>query len=161
MIRTLIISLMFFLGNNFITYPQEVSRQKNYPDNPIHFIPQKHDTKFKDLDKLYYKSFYESRSEWQHIIDTTWGPGDPLPQKLLIYNTYAQKVHDQFDGFLSLQLNWDSLYNYYLNKITDSTSRGAFSSIMSHFAYDLKDLHTRAYDSTVVFTPLIPVSQFY
>ena len=79
-----------------------------------------------------------------------------MSQKLLIFNTYAKAIHDEFDGFNSLNLNWDSLYNFYLNKINDSTSKGAFSAIMSRFAYDLKDIHTKAYDSTVVRTPLNP-----
>jgi len=57
---------------------------------------------------------------------------------------------------LSLNLNWDSLKYYYLNKINDSTSRGAFSSIISHLAYELKDIHTYAWDKVVVLTPLNP-----
>lgn len=152
----LIIALLFLHGNSFLVYSQEVINQKYLPDEPILFIPKNHDHNFLSLRKAPAKSFYESKSDWQRIIDSTWGPGDPLSQKLLIYNTFAQKVHDQFDGFISLNLNWDSLYNHYLNKINDSTSKGAFSSIISHFAYDLKDTHTKAYDSTVVITALNP-----
>ena len=154
--KLLIIALLFLHGNNFLVYSQEVINQKYHPDEPILFIPKNHDPNFLSLRKAPAKSFYESKSDWQRIIDSTWGPGDPLSQKLLIYNTFAQKVHDEFDGFISLQLNWDSLYNHYLSKITESTSKGAFSSIISHFAYDLKDAHTKAYDSTVVMTPLNP-----
>ncbi len=146
----------FLILINIKLISQEVINKKYDNTEHDYFSPKNHDANINNYDRISYKSFYDSRSDWQHIIDSTWGGGDPLPQKLLIFNTYAQKVHDEFDGFLSLQLNWDSLYNHYLNKITDSTSRGAFSSIMSHFAYDLRDLHTRAFDSTVVFTPLNP-----
>jgi len=151
--KLFIITLLFLLSNSLFIYSQEVSNQKYNPANPNYFIPKNHDANFKSIPT---KSFYESKSDWQYIIDTTWGPGVPLSQKLLIFNTYAQKVHNEFDGFISLQLNWDSLYNFYLTKITDSTSKGAFSSIMSHFAYDLKDAHTRAFDNTVVLSPLNP-----
>ncbi|MCU0413030.1 MAG: T9SS type A sorting domain-containing protein [Ignavibacteriaceae bacterium] len=144
---------LLLLSNNFFVYAQEEGNKKYNPDNPNYFIPKNHDPNFKSIPT---KSFYESKIDWQYTIDTTWGAGDPLSQKLLIYNTFAQKVHDEFDGFISLNLNWDSLYNFYLNKITESTSKGAFSSIISHFAYDLKDAHTKAYDSTVVMTPLNP-----
>jgi len=151
--KLFIITLLFLFSNSLFIYSQEVSNQKYNPDNPNYFIPKNHDPNFKSIPT---KSFYESKADWQYTIDTTWGPGDPLSQKLLIYNTFAQKVHDEFDGFISLNLNWDSLYNHYLGQITESTSKGAFSAIMSHFAYDLKDIHTRALDSTVVFTPLNP-----
>ena len=151
--KLFIITLLFLFSNSLFIYSQEVSNQKYNPDKPNYFIPKSHDANFKNIPT---KSFYESKADWQHIIDSIWGAGDPLSQKLLIYNTYAQKVHDEFDGFISLQLNWDSLYNFYLSKITESTSKGAFSSIMSHFAYDLKDRHTIAVDNSVVWTPLNP-----
>ena len=150
------ITLLFLYSNSFLIYSQEVANERNYPETPEYFIPKNHDPNFLKLNKLPAKSFYDSKSDWQHIIDSTWGPGDPLPQKLLLFNTYAQKIHDQFDGFLSLQLNWDSLKSYYLNQINDSTSKGAFSAIMSHFSYSLKDLHTRAVDTTVVLSSLNP-----
>ncbi|NTV84236.1 MAG: hypothetical protein HGA23_08055, partial [Bacteroidales bacterium] len=41
-------------------------------------------------------------------------------------------------------------------RIDASTSRGAFSSLMSHFAYSLRDCHTWAMDSSVVLSPLNP-----
>jgi hypothetical protein len=154
--KFVVIIFIFLYCTSSIIYSQEIRKQKSFPDNPTFFSPKKHEPNFKLLKKLPAKSFYDSKPEWQHIIDSTWGPGDSLSQKLLIFNTYAKQVHDKFDGFNSLHLNWDSLYNFYLNKITDSTSRGAFSAIMSHFAYSLKDIHTIAYDSSVVYTPLYP-----
>jgi hypothetical protein len=139
-----------------LVFSQEVNNRKFNPDQPVFFIPKNHDPNFLKSEKLSDKSFYQRKSEWQHIIDSTWGPGVPLAEKLLIYNTYSKAIHDQFDGFYTQKLNWDSLYNHYLSQITESTSKGAFSSIMSHFAYDLKDAHTRAWDSTVVYTALNP-----
>jgi hypothetical protein len=141
---------------NLLLFSQEVNNRKFNPDQPVFFTPKNHDPNFLKSGKISEKSFYQSKPEWQHIIDTTWGPGDSLSRKLLIFNTYAKAVHDKFDGFYTQKLNWDSLYNHYLSKINQSTSKGAFSSIMSHFAHALKDKHTAVWDSKVVDTPLNP-----
>jgi len=154
--KLVLLALLFLFSNNLFIYSQEVSNRKYHPDDPIFFIPKNHNPNFLSLRKLPARSFYESKSDWQHIIDSTWGPGYPLSQKLSIFNTFASKIHNEFDGLNDLKINWDSLYNYYLSKITDSTSKGAFSAVISHFAYDLKDMHTRAFDSSVVFTALNP-----
>ena len=76
-----IITLLFLYSNNLFVYSQEVNNQKYDPDKPNYFIPKNHDLNFKDIPA---KSFYESKADWQYIIDTTWGPGVPLSQKLLI-----------------------------------------------------------------------------
>ena len=154
---TLLICLtVVFCCCNLLVFSQEVNSSKFNPDPPVFFTPKSHDPNFLKSSQLPEKSFYQRKSEWQHIIDSTWGPGDSLPRKLLIFNTYAQTIHDKFDGFISLKLNYDSLYNFYLKQINDSTSKGAFSSIISHFAFALKDLHTWAGDTSVIYTPLNP-----
>jgi hypothetical protein len=102
------------------------------------------------------RPFYKSKADWQHIIDSTWGPGYSLAVKLAIFDNYASRLSNQFDGFLSLGLNWDSLRTHYRSKIDSSTSRGRFSAIMSHFAMSLRDAHTYAMDTIVAFTPLTP-----
>jgi len=105
------------------------------------------------------KSFYESKADWQYIIDTTWGPGLPLEEKLEIFNTFVEELEGEFDGFISLgftQNSWDSLVYKYYSKIDSNTSQGRFCAIMNYFSLDLKDLHTYAYDSGVLGTPLNP-----
>ncbi len=154
--KMLLVALLTLCSCNFLAYTQEVNTSKSRSEEPIFFIPKNHDPNYLKSRQLPSKSFYESKADWQHIIDSTWGPGDSLSRKLLIFNTYASQIHDRFDGFISLNLNWDSLYNHYLTQINASTSKGAFSSIMSHLAYDLKDVHTHAYDTSVVYTPLNP-----
>jgi len=141
---------------NLLVFSQDVNTKKFNPDQPVFFTPKNHDPNFLKSGKISERSFYQRKSEWQHIIDSTWGPGDSLSRKLEIFNTYAKAIHDKFDGFYTLKLNWDSLYNHYLSQITESTSKGAFSSIMSQFAYEMKSQHVLAYDSEVVLTPLYP-----
>ncbi|MGE5426748.1 MAG: S41 family peptidase, partial [Methylococcaceae bacterium] len=141
---------------NTFSYSQEANHRINNPDQPLFFTPKSHDPNFLKSAKFPDKSFYQRKSEWKHIIDTTWGPGAPLAEKLMIFNTYANVIHDKFSGFQSLKLNWDSLYNHYLNQINDSTSKGAFAAIMNHFAYNLKEAHALALDDSVFYTALNP-----
>ena len=155
-----VVILVFLLFSAFGIQAQnqqtEVNNKNFNPDRPFFFSPKNHDPNFLKSGKISEKSFYQRKSEWQHFIDSTWGPGAPLAKKLQIFNSYAKKIHDESDVLCFLNMNWDSLYNHYLNQITESTSKGAFSSIMSHFSYDLKDVHTIALDSTVVLSSLNP-----
>jgi hypothetical protein len=113
-------------------------------------------TKFKILED---KSFYQSKDQWQAIIDSTWGSGLTYNEKIEIFNTYTQAITETFDGFNSLQMStaeWDSIKNTYFTEITDSTSRGRFMAIMSNIAGELKDLHTHAADDSITSSPLNP-----
>ena len=95
--------------------------------------PTPHDPNFKSrLKNTEVKSFYKSKADWQHIIDTTWGPGLPLEEKLMIFDTFTDSLTRKFDGFNSLGINeteWDSIKSAYRSKINASTSRGAFCII--------------------------------
>jgi hypothetical protein len=154
--KILFIVLLVISRFYFIAFSQEVNNYKFNPDQQTFFTPKNHDPNFLKSGKLSDKSFYQRKSEWQHIIDSTWGPGAPLNEKLSVFNNYAREIRGHCDALSTLNLNWDSLYNHYLNQITASTSKGAFSSIMSHFAYAFKDVHTFAYDSDIASTPLNP-----
>jgi len=150
----LLIPLLFF--SVILLFSQEQVNKKYRPDYPILIRPQNHNPNFKNFPK---KSFYESRNNWQAIIDSTWGPGIPLANKLLIFDRYAAALHDEFDGFLSLGMDfneWDTLRAHYRNMIDSTTSRGGFSAIMSQLANALRDAHTRAVDTGVTWTPLNP-----
>jgi hypothetical protein len=103
------------------------------------------------------KSFYKSKSDWQLIIDTTWGPGLPLEEKLDIFDSYTTVLTAKFDGFNSLGIDldmWSVKLGQYRESIDESMSKGAFAALMSHLAFDLSDVHTSAYDDSVNFTPL-------
>jgi hypothetical protein len=105
------------------------------------------------------RSFYQSRTDWRRIIDSTWGPGLPLANKLAVFDAYASALSNRFDGFISLGLtwsSWDSLKNRFRSRIDSTTSRGIFASIMAQFAMSLRDEHTWAWDRVVTFTSLTP-----
>jgi len=148
----LVILVLFF---NCVTQilSQAIDNHKYDSSNPILIRAVNHDPNFKNFPA---NSFYQSRADWHHIIDSVWGAGISLSEKLNVFNTYTTTLHDQFDGFLSLGINWDSLKSFYQLKINDTTSRGGFSAILSHLALDLRDYHTQAYDIGVKNTPLNP-----
>jgi hypothetical protein len=102
------------------------------------------------------QSFYKSKSDWQRIIDSTWGPGLPLSSKLAIFDSYTATLTSKFDGFLSLGINWDSVKSSYRSRIDASTSRGKFAGIMTRLALILRDAHTWAWDTVVTNTPPAP-----
>jgi hypothetical protein len=146
--------LIAFLLLQASASPQQIITEQS--NEPIFFKVRSHDTNFKNIPE---KSFYKSKSDWQYIIDTTWGPGLPLAQKQQIFNAYVLKLEEEFDGFESLGFtpaSWDSLKTYYYLKIDSTTSRGRFSAIMYYFALNLCDGHTYAFDLGVTLTPLNP-----
>ena len=102
------------------------------------------------------QSFYQRKSEWQWIVDSTWGPGVSTSQKIQIFNTYANFIQTRFALFHRLNLDWDSLRTFWRSKITDSTSNGALHQIMSHLAWSLKDGHSASWNVAISYMPLNP-----
>ncbi len=88
------------------------------------------------------KSFYQRKGEWQHIIDSTWGPGLDVSAKREVFNHYVSNLEKEFALFYRIGIDyWDSLKTYWWDQITDSTSKGGFSAILSHLCFGLKDGH--------------------
>jgi hypothetical protein len=106
--------------------------------------------------KFPFKSFYQRKSDWQYIIDSTWGHGVSTSQKLQLFNKYADLIQTKFTLFYRLNYDWDSLRTFYSSQITDSTSQGGLFQIMSHMAWELKDGHSAAWNIDIVNAPLNP-----
>jgi hypothetical protein len=139
---------------------QAFSQIRSENPDPFLFRPVTHSGNLKSSEnKLQGKSFYQSKSDWQTIIDTTWGPGLPLNEKLAIFDTYTGDLTARFAGFIQLGIDpteWDSIKSSYRSRIDSSTSKGAFAALMGHLVYDLHDGHVRACDTTVLYTKLNP-----
>ena len=84
-IRFIYVFIFCLFLNNTSLFSQTEVNPGYRPVIPEYFIPKNHNP---NIESLPQKSFYQSRNEWQFIIDTTWGPGVPREEKLLIYNTY-------------------------------------------------------------------------
>jgi len=48
-------------------------------------------------------------ADWRSPIDTTWGPGLPKAQKLIIFDNFWGTVDREFACFDGIEVNWDSL----------------------------------------------------
>lgn len=138
---------------SFLFAFQLFCQTQNNELSPYQFIPTPHQI---ELEKISDKSFYQKKDEWQKIIDTTWGKGLALSEKQNIFNTYVKALDKEFPLFSNLSFNWDSLKTHYYNQIDARTSRGRFAAIMSHLAYKLRDVHTYARDTDVLYNPLNP-----
>ena len=151
---------ILLLGTVFMCLSEGFSQIKPEDWKPIIISPTSHDPDFKSrLKNTSTQSFYKSKENWQYIIDTTWGPGQPLSDKLNVFDTYTNALTTGFIGFHTLGINeteWDSIVSDYRSKINDSTSRGAFAALMGRLAYNLYDSHTRAFDTVVFNSPVYP-----
>jgi hypothetical protein len=92
---------------------------------------------------------YYSVDDWQAIIDSVWGEGLPVEQKLLIFDLFWNRIDMYFACFQDLVVDWDNLDSVYTAEILDTVSRGRFAAIMNHLALSLKEAHTNIEDKLV------------
>jgi hypothetical protein len=98
-----------------------------------------------------------SLTDWRRVIDSTWGPGLPVSEKLAIFDTFWNTMDRQYACFNNITVNWDSLRTVYRTEIADTVSCGRFAAIMKHLGMALRDSHTGITDSTVCYgTELLP-----
>lgn len=97
-----------------------------------------------------------SASDWRNVIDSTWGPGLPTSEKLIIFDKFWNRIDSAFACFHDLSVNWDSLKQVYRPEVAAGVSRGRFAGIMSRLSIALKESHTYAFDNTVLNTPRYP-----
>lgn len=99
-----------------------------------------------------------TRTDWQTVIDSTWGWGLLKSQKISILNLFWNTNDQQFACFVEHPDYyagwWDSLYTLYYNEINNGdpaygVSRGRFAAIMNYLAMALKEGHTEAQDNFV------------
>lgn len=94
-----------------------------------------------------------SVSEWKSIIDSTWGEGLPVEDKLILFDRFWAAVDDYYPGFVNNPLNWDSVRNHYRPEIEAGVSRGRFTGIMNRMGLLLKESHSGAFNCEVFMTP--------
>jgi len=100
-----------------------------------------------------------SLTDWRRVIDSTWGDGLPVDEKLAILDLAWQVIDSSFGCFNNLADPWsDSLRTIYRTEIiSDTVSRGRFAAIMNHLAFALMEGHTNFKDRGVIdSTALLP-----
>ena len=98
-----------------------------------------------------------SMTDWRRVIDSTWGPGLPVSEKLAIFDMFWDTMDAKYACFNNLSVNWDSLRTIYRTEVEDTVSRGRFAAIMNHLGMALKDAHTWVRDWDVnYYAQLLP-----
>jgi len=95
-------------------------------------------------------------TDWRRVIDSTWGPGLPVDEKLAIFDMFWDTMDAKYACFNNLTVNWDSLRTVYRSEVEDTVSRGRFAAIMNHLGWALRDAHTWCRDAGVNFSDLDP-----
>lgn len=88
-------------------------------------------------------------ADWQSVIDATWGDGADTDEKLAIFDSWWDEIDNRFGAFHDLDVNIDTLRARYRPQIEAGVSHGRFSGIMTHFTYQLQELHTYLFDPSV------------
>ena len=105
-------------------------------------------------------------TEWQQVIDATWGQGISTTEKLEIFDFWFNEIHLTYAGFHNDNVDIFALRDRYRPEIEAGVTRGRFSGIMNHFTYQLNELHTYIFDVPVWATtknkgiPLLTVGQW-
>jgi hypothetical protein len=149
------ISIIVLFSMSAIIFAQKVNNTKQ-PFIPVLERELKSTELFKPpiINK---KTGHYSKSDWQALIDSVWGPGLPTSQKLEIFDTAWDTINARYGAFQNLDVNIDSLRNLYRPEIESGVSRGRFAAIMNHFSLAMKECHTVIMDVPVNWgTPITP-----
>ena len=95
-----------------------------------------------------------SPEDWAPIIDATWGDGLPTVSKLALFDTWWNELDQRYGGFHNFDTDLDEMRDRYRPEIEGGVSKGRFSGIMTHFTYQLQELHTYLFDIPVRNTPM-------
>jgi len=125
-----------------VTTPVWLGQPATNASAPPHWIPK--------------QPGHYSKTDWQRVIDSTWGPGLPVAMELATFDSFWNTIDDSFACFQNLTVNWDSLRTVYRTEIEDTVSRGRFAAIMNHLAIALRDAHTYLLDPTVNWSQPLP-----
>ncbi len=88
------------------------------------------------------KNVNRVKKDWSYTIDTTWGAGIPTEQKLLVFNTWWNRVDQTWGGFPNIEDKWDSLKIFYYDTVASGISNGRFQGILGRLTRSLKEAHS-------------------
>ena len=93
------------------------------------------------------KPGHYTTEDWQALVDSLWGPGQPTSTKLQIFDKFWNDIDQQFGGFPYLKVNWDSMKTLYRPQIEAGVSQGRFWGITGQLFLALQETHTHITDS--------------
>jgi len=135
-----------------------------YPDDPFFFKRQFFQREYKANRNV--NPGNPTITDWQSVIDSTWGWGERKDEKLRIFDIFCEVIDYDFACFNGIEVNWDSLRTFYRAEIDTGNqnygvSRGRFAGMMHHLTSQLRESHTNIDDKTVswytVLDPGVPL----
>ena len=126
-------------------------------DNDPHNLRVVSGTTQSDFNHIPKRIGHYTRENWQGFIDSTWGPGLPTAEKLVLFDEAWNTFNAEYAAFQNLDVNLDSLWVLYRPEIEAGVSRGRFAAIMNQLSLAFNEMHTFIIDLSVnQTTPLEP-----
>lgn len=150
------IAILIILLNLIASVSLSSERQSSpviYPDDPIYFKRQFIERNYRGFRNVLNPG-NPAITDWQSVIDSTWGWGERKDEKLRIFDMFCDTIDQRFACFNGIDVNWDSLRTFYRAEIDSGdpnfgVSRGRFAGMMHHLASQLRESHTNIDDKTV------------
>jgi hypothetical protein len=137
------VSLILLLaGSIYSQLNQQFPFYENIPGVNPPFITNTPDMQPVNNSPFIKRPGHYTRTDWQQLIDSLWGPGLPTATKLQIFDKYWNTIDSAFACFNNLSINWDSLKQVYRPQIAAGVSRGRFCAILTHLTLMLQECIT-------------------
>ncbi len=130
-----------------IKVPGDQYFSKEALDAAPYFFSKQFRIKKAEANSFRKKLGHYTKDDWVAAIDSTWGPGISVDEKLAIFDYFTIMVDKYFACFQSLEcdqavINWESLVTSYRQEVEDTVSRGRFAAILNYMCLALKEAHT-------------------
>lgn len=89
------------------------------------------------------------KQSWRAAIDSIWGEGPTIAEKLNIFDTIWQAADERYACFQNLDLDWQAVRDKYRPEIEQGVSRGRFAAILNYMTMSLREAHTVSWDTLV------------
>jgi hypothetical protein len=150
----LLVGLLPLILTNAIL-AQDYSFSKEALESAPYLFRKQFQPKMIDTCPVMKKPGHYSKTDWASVIDSVWGPGLPVDEKLAIFDTFVEAMDEHFACFQNLEcdqqlIDWNAMAAAYRQEIEDTVSRGRFAAIMHQLCLATKEAHTYADDSFVM-----------
>lgn len=146
--------LAVFIFVNLL-HSQESHFSKEALESSSYFFRKQFETKLFESSPVIKKPGHYTKEDWAAAIDSTWGEGLPIDEKLAIFDTFVEIMDEHFACFQNLEcdqplIDWNAMAATYRQEIEDTVSRGRFAAIMHQLCLATKEAHTYADDDFVM-----------
>ena len=145
---------ILILSVNF-AFSQKHTFSKEALESSPYFFSKQFQDKIFETSPIHKKPGHYSKDDWAAAIDSAWGPGLSVNEKLAIFDIFTVAMDEHFACFQNLEcdqplIDWNAMAANYRQEIEDTVSRGRFAAIMHQLCLATKEAHTYADDNFVM-----------